>query len=597
MNYKFKLSRRLAGIRAAALAAAVLTACGDNPLLTNTDTPTDTVVTSEKPAVRLIVTPSTDSLVEGATLQLTAVARDSAGAVAATPAFTWWSTNDTVAIVSSAGLVEARGEGTAYIIAQGTSLRDTAVVRVKKRDVGTPPQPAERVGYHVSPDGTSGGDGSRAQPWSLAAALGGAGGRIQAGDTVWMHGGTYRGNFLGTVSGAAGRPVVFRQYPGERATIDGHLRVNGADVAFWGFEIMRSSPSGELPALEARGARQKYINLVIHDAAQQGITFWDEAVDSELYGNIVYNNGTHENLDHGTYVHNMSGTKVIQDNVFFNNLAYGIHVYANPDDPTQRNVHVIGNVSFNNGTISNRYAAKGNIIIGADTRDEGMQAVDNMLFFSGSAGENMRVGYMAANRDAVVRGNYIMGGNTGLIMGDWSSATVSGNTIGLASRLVDLRDSPSGYSWSGNRYYGSGSAFYSGATLSGSGGSAFTLTSWQTSTGLGSGDQVVGTAPSGTQVFVRANKYERGRGHVIVYNYGRQGSVGVDLSSVLSSGQRYEIRNVQNYFGTPVASGTYSGGTVSLPMTGVTPPARIGRSTATPPVTGPLFDTFVVVPL
>jgi hypothetical protein len=456
-----------------------------------------------------------------------------------------------------------------------------------------PPPPSERVGYYVSPQGTSAGDGTKSNPWSLTTALAGAGGRIHAGDTVWMRAGTYTGNFRTAIAGAVGRPVVFRQLPGERATIDGTLRADGPDVAFWGFEIMRSAPSGVLPALEARGARQKFINLVIHDAAQQGITFWDEAVDSEVYGCIVYNNGTHENLDHGTYVHNNNGTKLIADNVFFNNLAYGIHVYAGPNDATQRNVHVVGNVSFNNGTISTRYAAKGNIIIGAEVAGEGMRAVDNLLYFSGSAGENLRIGYLASNRDVVVTGNTVFGGGTAFVMGDWTNAVVQNNTWGGPSEMVDLRDAPVGHSWSGNRYYRSATAA-AWRTLAGT---ALPLDAWKTATGLGSTDQSVASAPTTTQVVVRANKYEAGRALVVVYNWSQQSTVSVNLASVVASGQRYEVRNVQDMYGQPVASGTYSGGSITLPMTGVAPPARLGRTTPNPPRTGPNFDTFVVVPL
>src|SRR2546423_2018682 len=176
------------------------------------------------------------------------------------------------------------------------------------------PQPTPTGGFYASPTGSSAGNGSTNNPWDLSTALAGGSGRIQAGDTVWMRGGTYRGDFRTALAGARGRPIVFRQYPGERATIDGTLRADGADLVFWGFEVMRSAPTGMLPGLESRGARQKFINMIVHDAAQQGITFWDEAVDAEGYGNIVYNNGPHGNHDHGIYVHNMSGTKLLMDN-------------------------------------------------------------------------------------------------------------------------------------------------------------------------------------------------------------------------------------------------------------------------------------------
>ena len=69
------------------------------------------------------------------------------------------------------------------------------------------------------------------------------------------------------------------------------------------------------------------------------------------------------------------------------------------------------------------------------------------------------------------------------------------------------------------------------------------------------------------------------------------------MSGILRAGDQYEVRNVNDYYGAPVASGTYSGGSVVLPMNGVAPPPRLGRSTRTPPRTGPYFDTFIVIPI
>jgi hypothetical protein len=289
----------------------------------------------------------------------------------------------------------------------------------------------------------------------------------------------------------------------------------------------------------------------------------------------------------------MSGTKLIMDNVFFNNMAYGIHVYAGPTDGTQRNVHVIGNVSFNNGTISTRYAAKGNIIIGADSPDEGMQAVDNLLYLSGNVGENLRVGYTASNKDVLVTGNTVWGGGTAFVVGQWQSATVTGNMMGGSADMVSLLNNPGSYSWTGNNYYrnAGASAWHTAA------GSGMPLADWKQSTGLGSNDQAVSDVPSDTKVFVRPNKYEAGRATVVVYNWGSQSSISANLSGVLRAGQKYEVRNVQNMYGAAVASGTFSGSSISIPMGGVNAPARLGRTTPTPPKTGPNFDAFEVIPL
>jgi len=64
----------------------------------------------------------------------------------------------------------------------------------------------------------------------------------------------------------------------------------------------------------------------------------------------------------------------------------------------------------------------------------------------------------------------------------------------------------------------------------------------------------------------------------------------------LTSG-RYEVRNMQDWYGSPVTTGTYSGGSISIPMGGVTPAAVVGGAPHTPPRTGPDFDVFIVRPV
>jgi hypothetical protein len=107
-------------------------------------------------------------------------------------------------------------------------------------------------------------------------------------------------------------------------------------------------------------------------------------------------------------------------------------------------------------------------------------------------------------------------------------------------------------------------------------------------------------------VVVRANKFERGRANIAVFNWARQASVSVDLSDVLRSGDRFEIRHVQRYFGAPVVQGTYGGGSVQLPMPSVQPPTprrgscQYRNSQCIPaasgfPTSGPDFNAFVVV--
>src|SRR5205085_10031094 len=113
----------------------------------------------------------------------------------------------------------------------------------------------------------------------------------------------YSGAFTSNLTGTATAPITVRQYPGERATIDGApsptlgtFVVMGAWTTYMGFEIMNSYPNrvvdinGRGTGLDVYGPNTKFINLIVHDA-QVGVGFWTPAVNSELYGNIIYNNG------------------------------------------------------------------------------------------------------------------------------------------------------------------------------------------------------------------------------------------------------------------------------------------------------------------
>ena len=81
-----------------------------------------------------------------------------------------------------------------------------------------------------------------------------------------------------------------------------------------------------------------------------------------------------------------------------------------------------------------------------------------------------------------------------------------------------------------------------------------------------------------------------------VFNWSGAGSASANLSGILAVGQRYEVRNAQNFFGTPAASGTYGGGSITIPLTAVAPPRPVGGSIATLTSTGTTFHSFVVLP-
>ena len=549
------------------------------------------------------VSPASDTVEVASATQLTAVVTDASGNAVQRPALSWESQDTLIAKVSAAGVVTGVAAGTAAITVSSEGRSSTAAITVTDSS-GPGGGSAVRQGYYAAPDGSSSADGSYARPWTLATALGGGNGSVQPGDTVWLRGGTYRGAFTSTLTGLSGAPIVVRQYPGERAIIDGAgdsrstFRVNGEHSVFWGFEVTYSDPQRSFPAY-TRHARPntvvnsanhtRFINLVIHDG---GVAFYNypSAYDVEIAGCIIYNNGwqgTDRGHGHALYLKSNVGPVIARDNVMFNQYGYGIHIYTNAGGGSLNNIQLEGNVAFNNGTLSTN-STSSNILIGGEVAARSIVLRDNMTYFSpGVSGSNVKIGYGAVrNGDVVVEGNHAVGGSTVLEVRYWSSASVASNTLVGAARVVDVVSS-GGQQWSSNMHHrdpGSTSWRHSSAS--------YTFSGWRSATGLGSSDQGSSSTPSGTRVVVRRNPYEAGRANITVYNWARQGSVSADLSGILTVGDRYSVYNVLD-LAQPVSTGTYGGGSITLPLNVVPAVTAIGGSSRAPS-TDVEFTTFIV---
>ncbi len=429
--------------------------------------------------------------------------------------------------------------------------------------------------FFVAPNGGPSGNGTVSSPWDLATALAQPG-AVKPGDTIWLRGGTYPGTFTSNLTGTAVAPIKVRQYPGERATIDGGnsngvtiLEVYGGYTQYMGFEIMSSDPNrgtaqlGPFPSDIGRGGGievaqggpaipgVKFINLVIHDTGG-GVGLWKEAVDPEVYGCIIYYDGwdaPDRGHGHGIYTQNQTGTQRIRDNILFSAFGHGIHSYGSGIAYLD-NIHIEGNVSFNNGILASGGFAR-NLLLGGGQTAQDPKIINNYLYYPGAAaGNNLNLGYYpwgAGTNNAVVTGNYIAGGDA-LFSDQNVNTTMTDNLFYTAVASTMQAQYPS------NTYLES--------------------------------------RPTGVQVFVRANAFEAGRAHIIIYNWDLAGSVDVDLTNVLLVGSRYEIRNVQDYFGLPVRTGTFTSGPLTLPMAGLSIASPVGMSA--PPATGPEFNVFIL---
>ena len=562
MNWRFKLSRRLAGVKAIVLTAAALSACAADRSLTDPSASTPPI--DPVTVASIAVSPKADSIGLGATAQLTATLRDAQGGSVTGSGVAWRSSDNSVASVSTSGLVTAGASGTAVVIASIGGRADSALVTVTAAPISQPPTTTgPHAGYHVSASGSSAGDGSAGKPWDLRTALAGGNGKVVAGDTVWMHTGTYTGSFRETVSGASGSPIVFRQYPGEHAVIDGAgtpggaqsvFYVGGSYVEFWDFEITdtdggrttTSLTNNVRPNVVANYANHtKYINLVVHDG---GVAFYNEPAysDVEITGCVIYNNGwqsTDRGHGHALYLKNDTGGQVVaRDNVIFNQFGYGVHLYSNAGSGANSNIRIEKNVAFNNGSLATN-STSANLLMGGENPSTGDVFDGNMTYYTPGKGGT-----------GALTNNYFVGGTTVMSVGFWSALTTSSNTLIGTGALATTTDA---------------------------------------SRTLGSGLTLLPSLPGATKVFVNASPRQAGRANIVVYNWGGQGSVSVSLAGIVPAGARYEIRNVQNFYGAPVASGT-GGGTATISMAAVPAPTVVGMG-AIAPSTGSAFAVFVVV--
>jgi hypothetical protein len=366
---------------------------------------------------------------------------------------------------------------------------------------------------YVSPSGSPANDGSRRSPWDIESTLRGDRG-VKPGDTVYLLGGTYRRRpkeqFDVKLTGEAGRPIIIRAAPGERATIDGGLAILQPSADLWirDLEILVSEPQPEKPVGPGShpqgftrpwgglnihaGRRNKYISLVIHDC-RQGVSWWLGDQDSELHGCVIFDNGwaaTDRGHGHAIYTQNDAGLKTISNNILTGGHSYSLHAYGSERA-------FVNNYLVENNTVYNA----GPLLIGGGRPSAGIRAIGNILH-----GSNMQLGYAAPhNDDCEVRNNLIVNGN--LSVKNFRGPQVAQNRIYQQNE----------------------------------------------------------TKPSGIECRIVPNKYDPDRAHVAVLNWEKRPTVQLDLRSFLKNGDPYRLMNPRDLFGKPVINGEYDGRAINLP--------------------------------
>jgi hypothetical protein len=227
--------------------------------------------------------------------------------------------------------------------------------------------------YFVSNAGNDQHDGSLAHPW---ASLQHAADKAEAGSTIHVLPGLYRGPVVTRLSGQAGAPIRFlseRQWQARIiVTSDSAVWTNsGSYVDIAGFDVSGSGAYGILNL----GSNVRIVGNYVHDIAAAGCTSDGGAGidnadasghDNDIIGNTVKrvgHAGSRCNRVHGIYHSNHGG--YIWNNISCDNQGWGIHLWH-----AAQAVVIANNLVCRNG--------EGGIIIGAgDT--PGAAPADHML--------------------------------------------------------------------------------------------------------------------------------------------------------------------------------------------------------------------------
>lgn len=157
------------------------------------------------------------------------------------------------------------------------------------------------------------GSGTINNPWCLYDTLEGKN-KVDFNSTINIRGGVYKRRPKEridlNITGNRIFPVIIKPFKDERVILDGGIAINYegtqetniSNVWICGLEITISEPmhtdgSNNITRPSggiwfAGGDECKIINCIIHGVTLNGISLWTPATNTEVYGNIVYNNGS-----------------------------------------------------------------------------------------------------------------------------------------------------------------------------------------------------------------------------------------------------------------------------------------------------------------
>jgi hypothetical protein len=484
--------------------------------------------------------------------------------------------------------------------------------------------------YFVADNGTANGTGTVNQPWSLAYVLGGAGGKISAGDSIFLRGGVYKGNFTAVnLTGTETKPIVFRNYKQEAAVIDGFVANNALPaltvaascnrVYIVGLELKSSSPSrmsavaGDMytgSGIHVQGGSVKIINCIIHDMPGDGVTLDRVASETEVYGCLIYNNGVERALassGNGISVQNMDSElpKNIVNNFVFRNSAQGVFVYGASSASTVSGINIDSTTIFNTGSmLTNTLARKYNLLVGGSSSNfsaKDISITNNVIYRDETDGagsdkpHNLRYnisfgqGNVTDSSMSFLRNHIVGGGYYGSIyvQSNFLKYNLQQNvfyTPDANNKLVFIKSglnlSPV---WNNNQYFSNNSSAFNGLSFN----------NWQ-ATYAADANSTYNTGKPSDAFFIRRNKYDPDVFYVTVLNHAKSAVFRLPFVNSALAGRTISVIDVQNYFGQPIATATYNGTYIDIPMSSTIISAPVGTVATQPQHSSSNLGTFII---
>jgi hypothetical protein len=414
---------------------------------------------------------------------------------------------------------------------------------------------------------------------------------IPPGATIYLREGVYGagdggpGVFNSMLLGTADDPISVRPFPGEHATINGGFIIwSGGYVHWMNLEVTNTS-TGRLGKINDRPGAffvndvpgHKIINNVIHNVGQPPVGPTGQDEDFEVYGTVFFYNGFYDeewdNNPRGTAVYGQGSEqgsqKVVRDSISFKNWVGGFKAWGN--NAYVKNWTFDGNCAFHNPETQ--------FFVGSLTHPTADISLTNSVHYTGvylsQRGYGGSVlGYSAGQKGANINvtGNVFwstMGHawqNAPVEVNAWEDVEFTDNQL-VARHIYDsdmralaaVQTPPDSANWDRNAYYGN-TFHYAGSEMD--------FEEWQAITKWDANSTQQVAYPASNEVRVRPNEYQEGRANVYILNFEGLARVGVDLSGVLTVGDEFVVRDVEDYF-EPVVSGTYDGSTVDFPMDSV----------------------------